>query len=184
MDEALHAGVLCVPCDPRRSFDVDGVERLVIALPVQAHRIYHANSPSHGRAHQRIVVDVRPHKVERTRLTTPDRPAAFAMSRGNPHGNAPGSETANDLLTEESGAAKYRDFVALVHLAYVPTIARLPFAPWRPVAKSSCPAPKTCGRDDPDGPLIPLRQSSPVMLRLHAAVMHRNPHDVSVNQRA
>jgi hypothetical protein len=39
------------------------------------------------------------------------------MPGGNPHGNAPGGQPANYALTEESGAAKDRNFAKLIHLA-------------------------------------------------------------------
>src|SRR3954449_5469156 len=71
--------------DPLRSFDVHGMECLVVPLHVQAYGIYDSVGVSDCGIDGGILANVRPHRFQRRSRVGKDVLAALWMPRSDPH---------------------------------------------------------------------------------------------------
>ena len=104
MDETPDARFLRKPGDPCCGFDVNGMERLWPALPIEAHGIHDALDTCDGSGNGAIVIDV---CLDRVELNVGDeRCNAFWMPRRYPHREIILKQVLDYALAEKASPAE------------------------------------------------------------------------------
>jgi hypothetical protein len=104
VDEPPDARFSRKPGDPCCGFDVNGMEGLWPALPVEAHGIHDALDTRDGSGNGAIVIDV---GLDRVELNAGEKRCnAFWMPRRYPHREITLNQTLDDALAEKASPAE------------------------------------------------------------------------------
>jgi hypothetical protein len=104
VDETPDSRFLRKPGDPCCGFDVNGMERLWPAFPIEAHGINDAHDTCDGSGDGAIVINVR---LDRVELNVGEKRCnAFWMPRRYPHGEMILKQVLDNTLPEKASPAE------------------------------------------------------------------------------